>query len=388
MISTDDAARLVDTTRVTINAWIAKGRAIGLTQTKRGFRMPRWQFEPAMWAAIPKLSAALGTTEGWALLSFLESPHGALEGLTPRQAIEQGRAEPFRPPNIASLPERYRDPQNRFVINYAELFGVVYNTNRLKPADLPKSPADLLNARYKGMIIDDPMGARTTELAWIDLYNSGKIDASFIKAMKAQATVVPSTAPFFNQLTTGTVAMIPWGGHARYLGLKNAGAPVGFLAVPGLAVPVLAGTVVLKGAPHPKAAQLFQAWFLSTEAQNAIVTLGNSYGLTATVKLPDNEADWPKLPPIAAALKPVAPDQFIAARDALAELEAGRSGIRHYGPEGQTTPEDLVDAPTLSVFVESWAPPPQMWIFGAVDFTAALSRVEVGPRWLGVRGSF
>lgn len=65
----------------------------------------------------------------------------------------------------------------------------------------------------------------------------------------------------------------------------------------------------------------------------------------------------------------------IVARDALAELEAGRSGIRHYGPEGQTTPEDLVNAPTVSVFVESWAPPPQMWIFGAVDFTAALSRV-------------
>jgi xanthine dehydrogenase accessory factor len=65
----------------------------------------------------------------------------------------------------------------------------------------------------------------------------------------------------------------------------------------------------------------------------------------------------------------------IVARDALAELEAGRSGIRHYGPEGQTTPEDLVDSPTVSVFVESWAPPPQMWIFGAVDFTAALSRV-------------
>jgi xanthine dehydrogenase accessory factor len=64
----------------------------------------------------------------------------------------------------------------------------------------------------------------------------------------------------------------------------------------------------------------------------------------------------------------------IVTRDALAELEAGRSGIRHYGPEGQTTPEDLVDTPVLSVFVETWAPPPQMWIFGAVDFTAALAR--------------
>ena len=65
----------------------------------------------------------------------------------------------------------------------------------------------------------------------------------------------------------------------------------------------------------------------------------------------------------------------VAARDALAELEAARSGVRSYGPEGQTTPEDLVDQPTIRVFVESHAPPPQMWIFGAVDFTAALARV-------------
>ena len=65
----------------------------------------------------------------------------------------------------------------------------------------------------------------------------------------------------------------------------------------------------------------------------------------------------------------------VVARDALAELEAARSGVRHYGPQGQTTPEDLEDSPIVSVFVESYAPPPQMWIFGAVDFTAALAKV-------------
>lgn len=65
----------------------------------------------------------------------------------------------------------------------------------------------------------------------------------------------------------------------------------------------------------------------------------------------------------------------VVARDALAELEAARSGVRNYGPAGETTPEDLVDQPTVSVFIESHAPPPQMWIFGAVDFTAALARV-------------
>ncbi len=65
----------------------------------------------------------------------------------------------------------------------------------------------------------------------------------------------------------------------------------------------------------------------------------------------------------------------VVARDALAELEAAQSGVRNYGPEGQTTPEDLVDQPTVRIFVEAHAPPPQMWIFGAVDFTAALARV-------------
>ncbi|WP_116998652.1 XdhC family protein [Desertimonas flava] len=65
----------------------------------------------------------------------------------------------------------------------------------------------------------------------------------------------------------------------------------------------------------------------------------------------------------------------VVARDALAELEAARSGVRHYGPGGETTPEDLEGAPIVRVFVESHARPPQMWIFGAVDFTAALAKV-------------
>ena len=65
----------------------------------------------------------------------------------------------------------------------------------------------------------------------------------------------------------------------------------------------------------------------------------------------------------------------VVGRDTMAELEAARSGVRHYGPQGQTTPEDLEDSPVIRVFVESYAPPPQMWIFGAVDFTAALAKV-------------
>ena len=59
----------------------------------------------------------------------------------------------------------------------------------------------------------------------------------------------------------------------------------------------------------------------------------------------------------------------VVVRDALGELAAGTSGIRHYGPNGEARQDDVM------LFIESYAPPPQMLIFGAVDFTAALSRV-------------
>jgi xanthine dehydrogenase accessory factor len=59
----------------------------------------------------------------------------------------------------------------------------------------------------------------------------------------------------------------------------------------------------------------------------------------------------------------------VVARDALAELEAGNTLVRHYGVHGEAREDEV------SVFVESFAPPPQMVIFGAVDFTAALARV-------------
>ncbi|HET9730076.1 MAG TPA: XdhC/CoxI family protein, partial [Acidimicrobiia bacterium] len=59
----------------------------------------------------------------------------------------------------------------------------------------------------------------------------------------------------------------------------------------------------------------------------------------------------------------------VVARDALGELEAGLSSTRHYGEHGEAREE------AVSVFIESFARPPRMIIFGAVDFTAALARI-------------
>jgi xanthine dehydrogenase accessory factor len=59
----------------------------------------------------------------------------------------------------------------------------------------------------------------------------------------------------------------------------------------------------------------------------------------------------------------------VVSRDLMAELDAGTSGVRHYGPRGEARQEEV------TVFLETFAPPPRMVVFGAVDFTAALVRV-------------
>ena len=59
----------------------------------------------------------------------------------------------------------------------------------------------------------------------------------------------------------------------------------------------------------------------------------------------------------------------VVTRDALGELEAGLTSTRHYGRHGEARERDV------SVFIESFALPPRMIIFGAVDFTAALAKV-------------
>jgi|tagenome__1003787_1003787.scaffolds.fasta_scaffold20807212_2 xanthine dehydrogenase accessory factor len=59
----------------------------------------------------------------------------------------------------------------------------------------------------------------------------------------------------------------------------------------------------------------------------------------------------------------------VVARDAAGELAIGGTRVRRYGPRGEARRDDV------SIFVESFVPPAQMIIFGAVDFAAALSQV-------------
>jgi xanthine dehydrogenase accessory factor len=61
-------------------------------------------------------------------------------------------------------------------------------------------------------------------------------------------------------------------------------------------------------------------------------------------------------------------------RDARGLLDEGQSRIRRYGAGGQVMGSDL------AVYIQAFAPPPEMVIFGAIDFSAEMAKVasEIG----------
>ena len=93
---------------------------------------------------------------------------------------------------------------------------------------------------------------------------------------------------------------------------------------------------------------------------------------------------WPASPPAPAPVGPGSSGTLGAGDrldqavddDALGMLAQGLTGIRRYGPDGERRRDDL------SVFVQSFAPPPRLLVFGAIDFAAAVARVG---KFLGYR---
>ncbi len=90
MLSADAFAEALGTSRVTVNTKRQNGQVLGLDGAKRGFRFPLWQLdnEGRPYAELPILHERLGGA--WALYRFLVQPHGELDGLTGREALERG----------------------------------------------------------------------------------------------------------------------------------------------------------------------------------------------------------------------------------------------------------------------------------------------------------
>jgi hypothetical protein len=93
MLSADKMARLLGTTRTTINTKRRNHQLLGLEGATRGFRFPQWQIgeDGKPFEALLALFDRLGGSP-WAVYRFLVQHHAELGGLTGREALAKGRS--------------------------------------------------------------------------------------------------------------------------------------------------------------------------------------------------------------------------------------------------------------------------------------------------------
>ncbi|MDB5409531.1 MAG: Iron(III) transport system substrate-binding protein [Rhodospirillales bacterium] len=167
-------------------------------------------------------------------------------------------------PNIENLVPPHAATDVR-VPSYVLGYGILINTNLVKPADEPKSWMDLLDPRYKGKIISDDMRA----LGGGQIFFTATYDAFGKEFHDKLAT----QEPVFSRDVGNDERRVARGEFPLRIPqlFSNStllkGLPVK-LVIPVEGAPYIRfDLAVLKNAPHPNAARLLIEYYLSPEAQ-------------------------------------------------------------------------------------------------------------------------
>jgi iron(III) transport system substrate-binding protein len=198
---------------------------------------------------------------------------------------KSGWLAPFVPEDVAKyFPSEYRDPDGMFATTRIWLSSIAYNTNLVKPADAPKSFADLLDPKWAGkMVKGHPAYSGTIMTATFQMVRELGWDY-FEKLSKQRVMQVQSSTDPPKKLSLGERAVMADGNEYGVVLLKEAGQPVEPV-YPAEGTPTISGpTGIFATAPHPNAARLFQAWLHTRETQQFFIDFTAQYSVHAQVQ--------------------------------------------------------------------------------------------------------
>lgn len=147
-----------------------------------------------------------------------------------------------------------------------------YNTNQIKKEELPKTYQDLLDPKWKGKL-----GIEANVLEW---YSTVVLDMGEEKGVKLFRDIVARNgisarkghSLLNNMVAAGEVPLALTVYHYMPEAAKRKGAPIdAFVLEPAIAR--ASGLGIVRRAPHPNAALLFQDYLLSMEAQKVLASI-------------------------------------------------------------------------------------------------------------------
>jgi iron(III) transport system substrate-binding protein len=196
----------------------------------------------------------------------------------------EGLLAAYVPEDVATYYEGNADPDGYYATWRATLSPFGYNTKYVKPADAPKSFADLLAPKWKGLMVKGHPGYSGTiltatfeisrDLGWDYLQKLGQQ-----KVMQVQSSTEPP-----KKLAVGERPIMADGNEYNLFTLKESGHPVD-VVYPSEGTPFITSpSAVMAKAPHPSAARLFQSFLFTPETQQLLIDVGGLRSLHPKTK--------------------------------------------------------------------------------------------------------
>ena len=218
--------------------------------------------------AVPRINSELAT-QGY-------SADMAFQAATTIYPLEQaGNAIPYVSAYASGFPKAVLDPLNESTPIIELALGWVYNTQMIKPADVPTTMAQVANAKFRGQVVmNDPTTGTAFTQYWATLATvlGNSTVYGFLQSLKN------ATSPTILPTTTSCATDVAGGAHAICLGAYmqeaapdiQAGAPEKFLNITGLPLLITpSNAMLIKNAQHPNAAKLLVDWMASPTGQIA-----------------------------------------------------------------------------------------------------------------------
>jgi iron(III) transport system substrate-binding protein len=226
----------------------------------------KYKIKTTLWRASGEKMVQRALTEASAARytpDVFESDGVQMEILAREKLLEE-----FSSPAFKDLPAGAFPPHRQYVADRFNFFTIAYNTNLVKPEDVPATYQDLLQPRWAGKI-----GIEASDSDWFAalVKSMGEKEglAYFRKLAEARPQVRVGHTLMSELVAAGEIPLAAAVYNHAVERLAASGAPIKWKALaPTMARPSAIG--LARHAPHPHAALLFADFMLSREGQELI----------------------------------------------------------------------------------------------------------------------
>lgn len=202
---------------------------------------------------------------------------------------KEGILAAYMPDDIVQhFPKESYDADGTYMPFRASLSVIAYNTRLVKPEEAPKSFADLLDPKWANRLVKaHPSYSGTILTATYQMSRDLGWDY-FDKLSKQKVMQVQSATEPPKKLAQGERRVMVDGNEYLCIQMKEEGAPIEIVYATEGSPMIVSPSAVLKNAPNPNAARLWQNWIHTAEGQQILSDIGGMRSFHAQVKEKDN----------------------------------------------------------------------------------------------------